>query len=282
MRTTLPAVSGLVLLTALAACTSGTPTPPPAPAPSSTPAATSAAPPVAKPTDATTLATAITTAMRGKKTAAANTTVDTPIANVATKATAAVRFEDEQVSFTVTGENPKLAAIALSAVVLGETTYAKDQASTKADPAKPWRLLSEKSTRDRQNSGELIEVKTLAETALPTQQLAWFRTGGKLEATAEETVDGTATTRYTITVDLAKVAAATSDLQQQVQLESDVKSGITSVKHEIWLTADNLPLRWQRTWPTGLGGKPTITDTRFTDWGKAAEITAPPAAQIQK
>ncbi|MCK2243911.1 MULTISPECIES: hypothetical protein [unclassified Crossiella] len=281
MRRTLPAVSGLLLLTALAACTSGTTTPPPAPAPSSTAAATSAAPPVAKPADATALATAITTAIRGKKTAAASTTVDTQIVNAPTKATAAVRFEDEQVSFTVTGENPKRADVALSAVVLGETTYAKSQESAKKDPAKPWRLLSEKSGRDRQTSGELLEVSSLADTALPSQQLAWFRQGGKLEATAEEKVDGTAATRYTVTIDLAKVAAATTDIQQQVQLESDVKSGITSIKHEIWLTADNLPLRWQRTRPTP-GGKPTVGDTRFTDWGKPVEIAAPPAAQLQK
>lgn len=122
-------------------------------------------------------------------------------------------------------------------------------------------------------------VARFTEGSDPSRGIAHFGAAGQLDAPVAEQVDGVAAIRYTITVDYAKLAAATTDKLVKANYESKVKLNRNAMKHEVWLDAGNLPLRWRAT-EIGKVEFTTTVDAKFQDWGKPVEITAPPAAQI--
>ncbi|GAA4034583.1 hypothetical protein GCM10022247_69760 [Allokutzneria multivorans] len=262
------------MLAALAACTTAPPPAPPAPA-SSVPT-TTAPPAPAKLGSATEFVTAVNEGMRSKKTAAITAELQSGEGITPTKATGQVRFDgDDRVSTSTISATPEGRATIL---LLAGENFIQSPNTAKQNPDKPWKRLAPPG-KYGETSADLVLATTAAEETHPTLRIDWLRTSGTLEGAAEEVVDGVPTIRYTITVDLAKVlksVASANNLQLKAQLEHDINSGKTSVKHEVWVQAGNVPLRWRTTAP-GPDKKPLSSTTTFQDWGKPVELTAPPA-----
>ncbi|WP_086825108.1 hypothetical protein [Allokutzneria sp. NRRL B-24872] len=269
-------VMSTTVLAALAACTT---TPPPAPAPPAPPTLTSpAAPALTKLGSASEFVTAVNEGMRAKKTATVTAEAQAGEGITSTHVTGLLRFDGgDRVSTSTVTTTPEGRATVL---MLAGENFMQSLNTAKQNPAKPWKRLAPPGKYGDMSS-DLLLSKSLAEEVHPVLKIDWLRSSGTLEATAEESVDGVPTIRYTITVDMAKVlksVATQNNLQLNAQLEHDISAGKTSVKHEVWVGQGTVPLRWRTTAP-GPDKKPLSTTTTFQDWGKPVELTAPPADQ---
>ncbi|MCO1580148.1 hypothetical protein M8C13_30775 [Crossiella sp. SN42] len=273
MRTTLLAAAASALtLTTLAACSGGSPAAQsPAPTSSSAPAAATK---LASPAE---LATAVNAAMLAKKTVQLSAdVVDSrkPAESVKTKSQ--LRFEDGgRVSSAMVAEQPEGAT---RTVMLPAESFLSSPDQEQETPGKPWRRFTV-GGEDLTSKLMTSLMNRYVEMSDPSRGIVHFAAAGQLDSSAAEPVDGAAATRYTITVDYAKAAAASTDKLVKTNLESKVKLNRNAMKHEIWLDANNLPLRWRAT-ETGKVEFTTTLDAKFQDWGKPVEIAAPPATQV--
>jgi hypothetical protein len=94
---------------------------------------------------------------------------------------------------------------------------------------------------------------------------------------AKETLDGEQTTHYWITLDMAKMAKS-SDPNMKQAGEAAAAAGMKSMDMEMWLNADNLPVKVVTKAPAA--GQTVEVVATYTDWGKPVDIKAPPADQV--
>jgi hypothetical protein len=115
----------------------------------------------------------------------------------------------------------------------------------------------------------------LAGSADPSASLKAMERGiTSFEATGEEQVDGVATTRYRVEVDLQEVLAA----QGMANLPGAATAQLPkTVGYDIWVGEDDLIRRMS----FSLGDAMTMT-MDFTEWGEPVDISAPPRNQISK
>ncbi|MGW0516896.1 hypothetical protein [Crossiella sp. NPDC003009] len=271
MRTTLLAAAASALtLTALAACSGGSPA-------AQSPAPTSSSAAAAKLASPAELATAVNAAMLAKKTVHLSVAAtDSRKPDKATETKTQLLFESggRVSSAMVAKEEGKT----MTVVRLPTEWYLNSPDQEEETPGKPWRLIKPDSEDSFSKIMSVVVLK-LTELSDPSRGIVHFAAAGQLDSSAAEPVDGVAATRYTVTVDYAKAAAATSDKQAKASLESKVKLNRNAMKHEIWLDANNLPLRWRAT-ETGKVEFTTTLDAKFQDWGKPVDVAAPPLAQL--
>lgn len=127
--------------------------------------------------------------------------------------------------------------------------------------AKPWVRVTE-------GSADLAGAMTAQ--ADIGRQLARMKAAGTITSTASEEVDGRPTTRYSIDVDVDKLAEAERDSVVQASLRELRKQGVTRIPYRLWLDGENLPVKIVIELP---GQTSTV---RYTRWGEPVEVVAPP------
>jgi hypothetical protein len=132
---------------------------------------------------------------------------------------------------------------------------------------KPWMRSSLDGAFGKQFGG-------LGDQADPSKQFDQLKTAGTLSGATPDTVDGTPATKYTLTLDAAKLAAAGTP-EQQATNKALVEQGVKTIDMQIWVGDDNLPLRVSTSTP--VQGQTTTIDIHYSDWGKPVDIAAPPA-----
>jgi hypothetical protein len=110
-----------------------------------------------------------------------------------------------------------------------------------------------------------------------TRQFDQLNNGGTITAGAPDTLNGTPTTKYSITIDTAKAAAAATPEQKQ-QYDTLVQQGITAIDMQLWVDAGDLPRQVATSIP--VQGRTTTATVGFSDWGSPVTVTAPPADQV--
>ncbi|RKT57098.1 hypothetical protein [Saccharothrix australiensis] len=94
----------------------------------------------------------------------------------------------------------------------------------------------------------------------------------------EEQLDGVPTSRYELVVDPMKMAKVIEDPDIQLQHTQLAEYGVT-IAAAVWVDNTAAPLKAEYRFE--LNGKVVKkSTTRFTDWGKPADITTPPAAEV--
>jgi hypothetical protein len=101
-----------------------------------------------------------------------------------------------------------------------------------------------------------------------------------------EQLNGHPTRHYSMIMDLRKMMAdphATVDEKQMLQ--QTVNAGATTQSYDVWVDADNLPVRVRVSvaMPDPSDRAKTVTSnttTDYSDWGQPVTITAPPADQV--
>ena len=120
----------------------------------------------------------------------------------------------------------------------------------------------------------------------PSEYLAYLRAHGELERNGEEDVRGAPTTRYRTTLERKQL--------MREQLERDGWKGAnidkyletvpeTEEKVEVWVDAADVTRRVVTTSTTDVprfGTHRSVTTTEYFDFGVAAEIEPPPAAEV--
>jgi hypothetical protein len=140
----------------------------------------------------------------------------------------------------------------------------------------------------KQQGVDLGQLSQL-EQSDPSQALAYLRAvGNDVRAVGEDDVRGAATTHYTMTVDLRKVASVAPP-EQRAQVKASIdqiiaKSGVREVPAEVWIDEDGLVRREKLefrdfTFAPGQTGDMTMTMDLF-DFGVEVHVKPPPANEV--
>lgn len=126
---------------------------------------------------------------------------------------------------------------------------------------------------------DIRSMMTQATQANPQAQLQALLAAGDVKSVGSETIDGVKTTHYTGEVDVTDLAEnARIDADTRDELEKSyaaAKMGATQL--DVWIDESFQARRFMSTSDTPVGD---VTMTmNFTDYGKAVEISAPPAAE---
>ncbi|HEY7046094.1 MAG TPA: LppX_LprAFG lipoprotein [Jatrophihabitantaceae bacterium] len=143
----------------------------------------------------------------------------------------------------------------------------------RGNPSKPW----------TKNAGEAKEIASALRQADPRLALKMFSDVGTLKQVGTETVNGVSATHYSVTVELAKVAAQHPELADILKVL--IQNGVKTQNVQLWVDSQQRPVRIsmsaQLTNPVKPGAKINSTQSvDFTDWGAPVTIQAPPADQV--
>ncbi|MEY9962273.1 hypothetical protein ABIA33_000294 [Streptacidiphilus sp. MAP12-16] len=109
----------------------------------------------------------------------------------------------------------------------------------------------------------------------PSTAVKLMTSSGDIKRVGQETVDGVSTTRYSGTVDIAKLAAA-ADPAFKSLIDQETKLGMSTETVDMWVNDQNLPVKVHETAATAKG---TMDITiQYSDFGNTpVQITVPPA-----
>lgn len=148
---------------------------------------------------------------------------------------------------------------------------------------KPWVEIDLEALGQKEGF-DLPSLEQLSQTD-PTQVLEYLRAASDdTEEVGEEEVRGVATTRYRMTVDLAKVAEQAPE-EARATIESLIAgTGLETVPVEVWIDADGLVRRMDldyRGMEVAPGEKGDM-DLRMElyDYGVGAEVELPPSDEV--
>ncbi|GGU48884.1 putative lipoprotein [Streptomyces violascens] len=117
------------------------------------------------------------------------------------------------------------------------------------------------------------------QTSTPEKTVQTLLASPDVHRVAEDTVRGVTATHYSGTVDIAKLAAGTTHLDQKTldglkaQLE---KNGVTTESIDVWVGKDGLPVKKTERTHTARGEQ---TGTAYySDYGLPVDVKAPPTA----
>lgn len=168
-------------------------------------------------------------------------------------------------------------------VLVDGTMYVKlpsQLAGVVGSTGKPWTKFDVGGTNPLIPS--LGSTADLAGQADPTKLIQQIAAAGTITKVTHETVNGVSATHYSITVDVAKMAAGQSGGSSEQQALEQL--GVGTLPFDIWVDADNLPLRIVThvaySEPTAERSEQVTMTINYSDWGKPVTITAPPASQV--
>ncbi|GLW95318.1 hypothetical protein [Actinokineospora globicatena] len=160
--------------------------------------------------------------------------------------------------------------------LIGTLMYVKTP--TEVEPGKSWVKLD---LTDKDNPLVAMLGKSLeqARQVDPAATLVQLASVGEITAVKAEDVNGEKATRYSVTVDTAKLKGKAGEMgMEEASVAELEKIGVKSIPADIWINGDDLPVRYRMELPVQ-SQKVTI-QADYTDWGKAVQITEPPAAEV--
>jgi hypothetical protein len=87
-----------------------------------------------------------------------------------------------------------------------------------------------------------------------------------------------------VTVDVKKMIEKQADPDLKKLMQAALDGGMTTLTNDVWLDAENLPVRLKMDMPftNPADKKPTTLKTTvdYSDWGKAVTVEAPPASEV--
>jgi hypothetical protein len=148
---------------------------------------------------------------------------------------------------------------------------------------KPW-LRIDSNGNDQLSKTLGAGLRQLKQSGDPSQSLKRFEGAAVITGKAPEQLNGKATTRYSITIDMNKVAAAQNDPDLKQMMDKALQAGVSTFPVEVWVDQEYLPVRTTMDIPFK---NPNTQQTDrvkisidYSDWGKPIEISAPPADQV--
>ena len=167
--------------------------------------------------------------------------------------------------------------------MVGGTVYTKLPAEVaKSLGGKPWVKVDAKAM-EAAGLGQLARMS-------PAEQMGYLKGIGKdVTTVGKETVDGTPTTHYRVTVDLDRAAAqASPELRKSID---EARKSLSSpvLPADVWVDEQGLLRKFAATMTAtppktvagGATGPVTVAIAqKYSDLGAPVRITAPPAAQI--
>jgi hypothetical protein len=169
----------------------------------------------------------------------------------------------------------------MSEILVGDVVYMDYPALSSELGGKQW---AEIDLAKANSLGSLSSLLDSARNENPTTQIAALVASGAVTKVGPATVNGQSTTHYTGTLDasqLLKVGTATSNLSasQLSSLKSELQTaGVTTVKIDLWIAANGLPVEEKYSEQTSAGA--VSGDMFMSDWGTPVSVGAPPASEV--
>ncbi|HEX9339033.1 MAG TPA: hypothetical protein VF892_24240, partial [Pseudonocardiaceae bacterium] len=134
-------------------------------------------------------------------------------------------------------------------------------------------------------SKSLGSTAGLADQTDPTQLINKIAQAGTITNVTHDSVDGVATTHYSITVDVQKMIATMGGSNNAAEKQAMSQLGLKSMPFDIWVNSDNLPVKITTDLAVGSmagAGAPSQVDVtvNYSHWGESVAIQAPPADQV--
>ena len=165
----------------------------------------------------------------------------------------------------------------LRALVVDETFYLQGGSEIGLPAGKTWiAVTADDSNPLAASLGPVIE--SLASAGDVEQSFAALKAGTELREDGQDDIDGVATLKYVVSVDVDR-AVTEADAAAAFQALKDL--GVTAFDYEIWVDGEDLPRQYEQTLEVGgEAGKASTTRANYTDWGTTVAISAPPAEQV--
>jgi hypothetical protein len=170
----------------------------------------------------------------------------------------------------------------LSEILVGDVIYMDYPAlSAELGAGKQWIEI------DLSKASSLGSLSTLLDSARnenPTTQIAALIASGDISKVGTETVKGQQTTHYAGTLDASQLLSASNSAAgltagQLSSLKSEIKSvGMTSVKIDLWVASNGLPVEEKYSEQTSAGA--VVGNLYMSDWGSPVSVGAPPASEV--
>jgi len=192
-------------------------------------------------------------------------------------------FANKQGQFTLT--IPRLGNVQLTILYTGDALYERLPASIGGalTGAKPWLKV------DLSASAGLTSLNpALSSSSDPSQALKFLLgASNDVKKIGTDTVRGTSTTHYRLTLDLSKAAAKLSSAQARTFRQALSQFGSTTVPADVWVDGQGrlrrISLQLSVTPRTGTAAGQTVhlSETiEFYDFGTSVNVTPPPASQV--
>lgn len=203
----------------------------------------------------------------------ARITFDTTAAGRTVRAAGQVRWGAAGPAMTMTMDLP--GAGSTQVVVLDDTLFLKLPPGQSPVAGKPWLKISAAGSDplSRQLAPLLARLRQAGD---PTANLDVLAGAGPITGRARETVGGTAATRYTFAIDVAKGAATATGTTKEA-LDKLVAIGVKDFRYMLWVDDAGRPVRFVVS-EVVRDVAATVTGT-YSHWGEPVTITAPPASQ---
>lgn len=170
-------------------------------------------------------------------------------------------------------------------VMLGDIIYMKMPTPHPGAPGKPW-MKFDIATMAKQGGLDAASLQQFR-NADPSSMLAYFSgVSDDVKEVGRDTVRGEATTKYTTTFDMRKIAASVKDPKARQALEqSTAQLGTMELPATIWIDDEGRmrkmvqKLDMSKATVPGASGTMTMTFELY-DFGTEVDVEAPPADQV--
>lgn len=195
----------------------------------------------------------------------------------------AMRVEQPVASLSVKGltQAGGQPSVDLEFVSLPEGTYVRMPTTGGQPPpqGKSWLRVSEGGT-DTISQRFTEMVSGIRNIVTPASQLARYGDAMTIAEASSEPLDGEACTRYELRVDLAKTDAMAPDPTIRETARQLLSHGMRSYEATLWVDDQNRVLRVIVDLGQPGDRYGYSTEVRYRDWGKPAQINAPPPGQV--
>jgi hypothetical protein len=159
-------------------------------------------------------------------------------------------------------------------IVTGGAVYYRNPELPDPVPGRPWvRVAPDEVAPD------VAAVVSAVSSSVGFGSLVGLASAATLTGPADEPVDGVPARRSDVQVDLA--AAAASDQPDVAALAAAAAAGGTTAIHTVyWLDPAGLPVAVEQRAESASGTSTAGSTLRYTGWGSAAAVTAPPDAEV--
>lgn len=166
-------------------------------------------------------------------------------------------------------------------IYLGGTLYEKvvpGLLTYQAPADRPWLKIAETEPSGKARN-RLLDEQALSGSLMPITQLAGFRSAARISGSGADTVQGQQATRYDIVVDVPMAVAAAGNPAAKAVLAGASRARQAELHYQLWLNADQLPLKVTSDVP-GPDGAPAAQIVTYREWGAALPIAPPPPKTV--
>jgi hypothetical protein len=209
----------------------------------------------------------------------AHVTVDTKTSGIDVTGTGQLDLDGTASKLALTMSMPEISN--LDMILTGGTMYMKIPQNL-VKTAKPWVRFDSAGT-DPVSKSLAAMTSQEQQSVDPTKMLSQIAPYGTITKSAKVTVDGQPATRYTISVDTAKLMASKTITPQTRQLLDSSGAKLPAhVDYDLSLNSANLPVRLSFSEKVTIKGKSTqiATTMTYSDWGQPVSIQVPAADQV--